>query len=1293
MKVIKATQQMLETRTLVLGFQGENLRTQLRIDCASTFAEYPNATPALAIKPSSGETYPVFVERDGNEVVWDIVANNLLLKGDGELQLTFYKGDVIAKTSIGHITVNRSLQIDGEMPDVVATWIENANRKLAEVDAQIVELEGMVDTATDAATRAEQSASTASTKAEQAAGSAATATEKATEATNAAGTATAKAAEAALSATQAGNSAMSAADSERGAIAKAAEATTAAGTATTKATEATEAAQTATEKAGDASASATAAHASEINAAESADDALSAEVGANAAKRAAEASATQAGTSERNAGTAAQTATQKAAEATQSATDAATFAGTATTKAEEAAASAQAASDAKTAVEQTAEQLADSLEQIAQNTHDIADHEQYAEATYAKKTDLSNLTSDLDLVQTSGTIVETDDAFPTFAEDVTAEIVPVQSGSGDPSPENVRPITGFDSVKVSRTGKNLLPVQMAQGSSLVVVLGQSDTSSFGLFLKAGTYTISVKSAKTFAFYYRAENGTENVHIGGYNVTSATFTLAEDLNIRLYAYLNAGLSVSDISEPQLELGSTATAYEPYNGVQVELPFGQTVYGGQIDLTTGKLTVDRAMYTANGNETLTQWQLIGTSANIAAVITYIKGSSAYANYADGAMNAMCDRLPQVSNVQMYMKRTDRGVCIMNNKRIALQVDGITTLNEMSAWLAENKPTFVYKLATPLTYTLTPAQVLLLRDYNVLWANTGDIINLEYRAGTFVTKKTYDALKAATLIHNTASGAIASFPDGAEMPVDEVTTQINPVQDLHGYDHPWPSGGGKNLCMHYTDRQSNNGITYAPSLEGIEIKGTATGPSYSWDNTHAGFENSLIKLPAGTYTFSSNASPGDSQIQGYIVFMGQTESGTDINNFVLTATSLTRTVTFSENVGIYYGIYVANGITANLTVKLQIESGSTATAWTPYSNICPISGFEGLTVTRTGRNLFDQDNTSFLSGNVRSYGNSDMLGLQQINTLPAGTYTLSFSEEVASLNGIEPVPTRLGLYLRAFSNGAVFNVNAQTDTVVPSVGYKITKSVTFTLTEEYVGKFMYFYVYSGNNNAHGAPNEYTAVFSNIQLELGTTATDYEPYQGETYEVEFPSEAGTVYGGSLTIAEDGSGVLTVDRAYDQMTFEWLNTRDSSAIGFQSAVTQVGGNSVWVRNWNYANAAPRISGGIKAICNAFPISMHNTTIFASQYRIYFGVGSIETIEEFKAAVQSLEDSGSGLWIAYELATPLTYTLTASQITTLLGENNLWHDANGDISVGYKANTKLYIDNKIAELVARIVNS
>ena len=44
-------------------------------------------------------------------------------------------------------------------------------------------------------------------------------------------------------------------------------------------------------------------------------------------------------------------------------------------------------------------------------------------------------------------------------------------------------------------------------------------------------------------------------------------------------------------------------------------------------------------------------------------------------------------------------------------------------------------------------------------------------------------------------TVSGAIASFTTPFAYPLKKLVAQINPVQDLHGYDAPWPAGGGKN------------------------------------------------------------------------------------------------------------------------------------------------------------------------------------------------------------------------------------------------------------------------------------------------------------------------------------------------------------------------------------------------------------------------------------------------------------------------------------------------------------------
>ena len=42
--------------------------------------------------------------------------------------------------------------------------------------------------------------------------------------------------------------------------------------------------------------------------------------------------------------------------------------------------------------------------------------------------------------------------------------------------------------------------------------------------------------------------------------------------------------------------------------------------------------------------------------------------------------------------------------------------------------------------------------------------------------------------------------------------------------------------------------------------------------------------------------------------------------------------------------------------------------------------------------------------------------------------------------------------------------------------------------------------------------------------------------------------------------------------------------------------------------------------------------------------------------------------------IVYELATPQTIQLTPQEVSSLLGENNMWSDANGDLTVEYRSN-------------------
>ena len=51
-------------------------------------------------------------------------------------------------------------------------------------------------------------------------------------------------------------------------------------------------------------------------------------------------------------------------------------------------------------------------------------------------------------------------------------------------------------------------------------------------------------------------------------------------------------------------------------------------------------------------------------------------------------------------------------------------------------------------------------------------------------------------SNVVVNTASGAIANFNTPLALTLLKTKFDVNVKQDLHGYDYPWPAGGGKNL-----------------------------------------------------------------------------------------------------------------------------------------------------------------------------------------------------------------------------------------------------------------------------------------------------------------------------------------------------------------------------------------------------------------------------------------------------------------------------------------------------------------
>lgn len=124
--------------------------------------------------------------------------------------------------------------------------------------------------------------------------------------------------------------------------------------------------------------------------------------------------------------------------------------------------------------------------------------------------------------------------------------------------------------------------------------------------------------------------------------------------------------------------------------------------------------------------------------------------------------------------------------------------------------------------------------------------------------------------------------------------------------------------------------NGITFTVGTDGqIQITGTATAQTDFYLCGTAGIYNDLDIL-SSTYTFSCHK---DSTTTGLNFFLVSLQAGTRIG-VQLDSTSLSQTVTLDGSDKYRVFMRVANGTTINTKVALQLEFGSTATDFEPYT-----------------------------------------------------------------------------------------------------------------------------------------------------------------------------------------------------------------------------------------------------------------------------------------------------------------------------------------------------------------------
>lgn len=523
-------------------------------------------------------------------------------------------------------------------------------------------------------------------------------------------------------------------------------------------------------------------------AAESASEAAESASAASTSATSAAESATSASASATSAGTAAETATTKAGEASASASTASTAATTATMKAEEARTSAANASTAATTAEsaQTAAETAQGKAEAAQEAAEEAAASLVLDTTLTQPNQAAESKAVGDalvnkapiiLASASGSIA----SFPDGADDLPVEnlvvnIEPKQSGSGDPSPTNVRPITGWDGCEVVRCGKNLIiypykstPSTISGVTFSVASDGKitaSGTTTAGvnfyltdttathiLVLKPGTYTVSIRGAHVGVNLILRDpiNSEYITRINGADDegSSSTFSITRDTVCNVYLNQSAaGREISVSAYIQLELNSNETDYEQYHGSTYPISWvttSGTVYGGRVNVTTGELVVDRAMVDLG---TLTWAKQSGISI---AIFTARIDDKAL-----GVTNVVCSQYLTTSVTAWSESKPDDSICGSSSSNlIAIRDESYTTAADFKT--AMSGVQLVYELATPLTYQLTPVQVRTLLGQNNVWADCGDT-EVEYRADTklYIERLTQPTEDDMIADHAIASGA---------------------------------------------------------------------------------------------------------------------------------------------------------------------------------------------------------------------------------------------------------------------------------------------------------------------------------------------------------------------------------------------------------------------------------------------------------------------------------------------------------------------------------------------------------
>lgn len=291
--------------------------------------------------------------------------------------------------------------------------------------------------------------------------------------------------------------------------------------------------------------------------------------------------------------------------------------------------------------------------------------------------------------------------FANYPLGITAHWQPTQSGTGDPSPDNIRPIIGRESVTVTLCGANLCDFPDLQNVNINDVYNKFNKILPHTFPARSTIAATIATddaVQKFGIYVVYTDGTDDyrwLKTKNIIVSSATTAATKTVKTLEFAY-STGFTLS-IYNTMLVAGDTAPSeYQPYTGQTITLQLPQTIYGGSVNAVTG--------------DGQTEWKTI--------VLTGAERVYSRDRYNLFELNVI---LPERASTNVAIcshwngnRTADKNALYAENQNINIGYatcgsDDVDALKSyLAAQYAAGTPVQIaYKLATPIPFTATGAQ----------------------------------------------------------------------------------------------------------------------------------------------------------------------------------------------------------------------------------------------------------------------------------------------------------------------------------------------------------------------------------------------------------------------------------------------------------------------------------------------------------------------------------------------------------------------------------------------------------